>query len=39
MLNEPLPWEQVSAPNPEQDAKAVADVMALQGWASQFTTR
>ena len=37
MLAEPLAWEQPEA-NPEEDAKALADVMALQSWAGGMPT-
>lgn len=37
MLAEPLPWEEPQA-NPEEDAQALADVMALQSWAGGLAT-
>lgn len=39
MLDEPLPWESPSDSSPTADAQAMEQVMALQGWASQFGGR
>jgi hypothetical protein len=37
MLDEPLAWEDPTTSSPTQDAQAMEQVMALQGWASQFS--
>lgn len=39
MLDEPLPWEDATSSSPTDDAQAMEQVMALQGWASQFGGR